>query len=83
MTPAFTVDHLLYIVSRRHRRQVHAMYRRWGRKRGVISEVRILHEAAGCCGERQPWPETAAAIVAALAGNGDRVAWIFLEVDAA
>lgn len=67
----FVVDHLLYLTQRSHRRTVHAMYRRLGRRRrGIVWEIRILHEADDSCCRRQPWPETAAAIVAALARDG-------------
>jgi hypothetical protein len=82
VTPEFTVDHLLYLTDRRHRRATHAAFRRASRKRGLM-HVSILHEADGSCCARESWAVTAGRIHRALSDDGERTAWALVGEQAA
>jgi hypothetical protein len=69
------VDHARYLTERRHRREVHAGYRRQARRgKGLIEEVLVLHDDDGSCCWREPWSVTLARIVGSLAEDGVVVA---------
>jgi hypothetical protein len=71
------VDHLAYLHDRHHRRATHAAFRRAAKRPpGSMSRITVRHETDGSCCEMEPWGVTAGRIMAALAEDGDRTAWV-------
>jgi hypothetical protein len=77
------IDHLNYLTSRRHRRQVALALRRLMRSgtRGQATLLRVIHEHANECCAVEAWAITALRIQDSLAADGDRVGWAFHETD--
>ncbi len=74
------IDHLGYLSSRQHRRQVALALRRLmrsGRRQGI--ELVVTHEHDDRCCALEEWPVTALRIQNALALDGDRVGWVFAD----
>jgi hypothetical protein len=72
---SFTVDHLAYLTSRKHRRLTHAYFRKISGRTGGIFACQVLHEALDECCAIEPWLVTASRISRALADDGCPALW--------
>ncbi len=73
------LDHRRYIQSQAYRREVHARLRKLiAEKPGAMSQLAVVHEADGRCCHREAWPVSYAALLGALAADGERVLGVVL-----
>jgi hypothetical protein len=71
----FTLDHLLCIRDRRHRRLVVAAFRKLAQRRGGVFGVDVLHEDDLSCCRLEAWAATARRIAEALEADGSPAVW--------